>query len=45
MSKALIQSGTTKCPFCNGSMFDMEEQWKQMDIAVEQTEMPENYKD
>jgi len=43
--RELFKNGTTKCPLCNKSMIDMKEQWNMMDQMVEQTEMPESYKD
>ena len=43
--RELLKSGTTKCPICNHSMFNMDERWKQMDRLVEETEMTEIYQD
>ena len=39
----LLRSGNAKCPLCNQSMFDMSEQWKQIDQMIEETIMPEEY--
>ena len=34
-----------KCPQCNESMIDMKDQWEHMDMLVEQTTMPDKYKE
>ena len=33
------------CPTCNQSLFNMDDVWKQLDEEVENTPMPEEYKD
>ena len=40
----LINSGTTKCPLCNTSMFDMDDHWKQIDQIVQELLCQKNTK-
>ena len=39
----LLKSGSSKCPICNFSMIDIDQQWIHIDRLIQETTMPENY--
>ena len=42
---SLLKSRVSKCPLCNQSIVNMNEQWKMMDEYISQTPMPDIYRD
>lgn len=43
--KQCIKTGNYACPTCGQSLFDMKTVWTQLDQEVENTPMPEEYKE